>query len=235
MSAPEIKRVLKETLAYIEYHRLGPGDRLPSERDLAERLTTGRGPVREALSVLEAVRIVERRPNAGFFLRDFSRDGSIDALVLWADFGIPLSPREVTDAVEMRRILEVQAVRLACERRAPEDLERLRAVLAETEARIAAGGSIAEQDAKFHLAIVQATHNEVFLRVVNSFYLMSRARRERYFESAEQCRRSHAQHRQIVSAIDRGDAGAGVALLERHLKGVETYWLATLTRGTSLR
>jgi DNA-binding FadR family transcriptional regulator len=235
MIAPETRRVLKETLALIDYHRLGPGDRLPSERDLAEKFTVGRGAVREALTVLETVRMLERRPNSGFYLRDRSRDLSLDALVLFSDFGIPLSEGDVRNAVEMRRILEVQAVGLACQRRQAADVDRLRALLDDSEATLAADGSLAELDAAFHLAVVAATHNDVFFRVVNSFYLLSRQRREVYFQDPRQGRRSHAQHREIFAAIERGDAGAGVGLLERHLQGVETYWLSTLATGAPAR
>jgi DNA-binding FadR family transcriptional regulator len=59
--------------------------------------------------------------------------------------------------------------------------------------------------------------------------LLSRSRRELYFRDLAQGRRSHAQHRQIADAIEARDPGKGVSLLERHLKGVETYWLSTLT------
>src|SRR5262245_23419483 len=201
MSAPETERILKETLAFIEYHRLGPGDRLPSERDLAVRLAAGRNAVREALTVLETVRIVERRPNAGFFLRSSGSQHSIEALVLSADHGIPLQPEQVADAVEMRRILEVQAVQLACERRTEADLGRLQEVLDETERELEAGRPIGDLDTRFHLAIVAAAQNELFSRVVNSLHLMSRARREVYFQDPQQGRRSHAGHLEIFAAI----------------------------------
>jgi DNA-binding FadR family transcriptional regulator len=228
MSASEIKRVLKETLAYIQHHRLGAGDRLPSERDLAARFGVGRGAVREALTALETVRLLERRRNSGFYLRDASLHGSVEAMVLSADFGVPLTRQEVTDAVEMRRILELEAARLACARRTDADLEALRAALAEAEVEIAAGRPIGDQDVRFHLALVAATHNEVFTRLVNSFYLLSRARREAYFRAPAQCRRSHAEHRAIFDALAARDARAAVERLEKHFKGVESFWLATL-------
>lgn len=228
MAEPEVKRIVKETLAMIDFHRLRPGDRLPSERDLAERLGVGRGAVREALTVLETVRLVERRRSAGFFLREAASE-SLEALVLCADFGLPLSEAQVRNAVEMRRILELQAVRLACERRDEDDLARMSNLLQQSEEALAEGRSMAAQDAQFHLAIVAATQNDTFSRVVNSFFLMSRARREVYFQDAGQGRRSHAQHRALFQAIERQDAKAAVSLLEKHLQGVEAFWLSTLT------
>ena len=231
MSAPETRRVLKETLDYVAYHRLGPGDRLPSERELAERFHVGRGPVREALAVLETVRVLERRAQAGFFLRDITRDLSLDAMVLFSDFGIPISESDVRNAVEMRRILELQAVGLACDRRTLADLDRLQLVLEASEAKIAAGQSIAEQDADFHVGIVLATQNDVFVRVVNSFYLLSRSRREAYFQNPKQCQKSHAQHLSLFRTIQQQDCNGALAQLQAHLQGVESYWLATLIEG----
>ncbi len=224
----EQRRIVKETMALIQHHRLGPGDRLPSERDLAERLAVGRNAIREALSVLETVRIVERRASSGFFLRDTTGETSLEALVLLADFGVPLTEQQVRDAVEMRRILELQAVVLACERRTDEDLNRLREVLEQSEAALQAGISLADFDARFHLSIVAATQNDVFTRVVNSFYLMSRARREVYFESAAQGRRSHTHHLRILTAVENQDGVQSVQLYNMHLQGVETFWLTTL-------
>ena len=161
-------------LAFVAHRRFEPGDRLPSERELAERFGVGRNAVREAVAVLETLRMVERRPNSGIYLREVGRQGSLDAMVLQADLGVPLTEAEVAEVVELRRILELQAIRLACERRRDADIERLDRVLAAGEATIAAGGNLADRDAEFHLAVVEATGNHVLLRVVNSFYLLSR-------------------------------------------------------------
>ena len=217
-------------LAFVAHRRFEPGDRLPSERELAERFGVGRNAVREAVAVLETLRMVERRPNSGIYLREVGRQGSLDALVLQADLGVPLTEAEVTEVVELRRILELQAVRLACERRRDTDIDRLDAVLAAGESTIAAGGNLAGRDAEFHLAVAEATGNHVLLRVVNSFYLLSRARRRHYFADGTRAPTSQAQHAAMRDAIAARDAQRAGALMGQHLQGVESYWRELLQR-----
>jgi DNA-binding FadR family transcriptional regulator len=71
---------------------------------------------------------------------------------------------------------------------------------------------------------VAATKNDVLLRFINVFYLMSRKRREVYFHDSQQSKRSHAQHLQLYRAIVERDAELGQKILRRHLKGVDAYF-----------
>ncbi|MCK8787841.1 FadR family transcriptional regulator [Roseomonas sp. NAR14] len=222
--------LIQRLLPYIHERRLAPGDRLPSERDLAERFGVGRGAVREAIAVLETLRMVERRPNSGIYLRPVESEGSVEALVLQAGIGVPLSPAEVREIVELRSLLEVQAIALACERREAAHLAQLDGILAESERLLAAGGTLTDLDAAFHLAVVEAVGNRVFLRLVNAFYLLSRQRRQRFFAESGQSAASHAQHVAMRDAIAAREADRAVALMRRHLKGVESHWMVLLGR-----
>lgn len=74
-------------LSFIRERRYQPSERLPSERDFAEKFDTSRGAVREALAALETMRVIERRPNSGIYLRKIE-ESSIDALVLYAESGV---------------------------------------------------------------------------------------------------------------------------------------------------
>jgi DNA-binding FadR family transcriptional regulator len=201
-----------------------PGDKLPSERDLAAEFGMSRSALREALIRLDTLRIVESRPKSGVYLQPFAAERSVEAMVLFAETNTPLTADEVAQSVELRSVLESESMRLACERRTPEDLERLRAILRQSEETIAAGGTIANLDPEFHMGIVAATHNDLLLRVVNVFYRASRKRREVYFQAPAQSQRSHAQHLQLFRAIEARDAEAGQEMLRRHLKGVDAYF-----------
>jgi DNA-binding FadR family transcriptional regulator len=201
-----------------------PGDKLPSERDLAAEFGMSRGAVREALIRLDTLRIIESRPKSGIYLQPYGAARSIEAMVLFAETNTPLSAAEVAQSVELRSVLESEALRLACLRRTPEDLQRLQAILDQSEAAMASGGTLADLDAEFHKAIVAATHNDVLLRFINVFYLMSRKRRETYFQAGGQSQRSHRQHQQLYRAIETHDAEAGGRILRRHLKGVDAYF-----------
>ena len=222
--------LIARLLPFIAHHRLAPGDRLPSERELALRLGASRPALREALAVLERLRVVERRPHSGIYLRAVAQQGSIEAMVLQAELGVPLEEAEVREAVELRRIMEMQAIRLAAQRRDAADLARIEAALAAGARCVAAGENLGEADALFHLAVVEATGNRVFLRVVNAFYLMSRGRRRAYFADGTRAAGSQRQHALMRDAIAAGDADAAEAAMGGHLRGVEGYWLELLKR-----
>ena len=180
--------------------------------------------MREALTALEFMRVVERKPNSGIYLQAMAKVTSVDAMVMFQEAGVPPLNEEVTDFVETRRILEIQSLSLACERHSQADLDRLDRILADSETEIAHGRPIAVQDADFHLALVECTHNQVFLRLVNSFYLTSRAQRQIFFEDPAQCRRSHADHLALMAALRDRDPDRAVAVLDRHLTTVGDFW-----------
>ncbi len=201
-----------------------PGDKLPSERDLAALFGMSRSAVRESLIRLDTLRIVESRPQSGAYLQPQGAERSIEAMVLFAETDTPLSAAEVAQSVELRSVLEGEAMRLACIRRTPEDLARIKQILKDSEAALERGESLAEFDPVFHKAVVAATQNDVMLRFVNVFYLMSRKRREVYFHDPVQSKRSHAQHVQLFKAIEAQDVEQGQKLLRKHLKGVDAYF-----------
>lgn len=225
--------VIAGIMSYLEERRLQPGDRLPSERDLAERLGVGRNVVREALATMAALRMLESRPNSGIYLRHLSRESSFEALVMLADMGATPTPTEVAETMEVRAHLEALAVRLACARRTDEDLRRLQDVLARTDALLQEGGNIVEMDTEFHMALVDATHNSVLVRVLNAFYRFTAGRRRLLFADREHGKASAADHRKLFKLIDRRDeAKAEVAIL-RHMDRARSYWSAVLCESAS--
>jgi DNA-binding FadR family transcriptional regulator len=219
-------------LTFIRERRYQPLERLPSERDFAEKFDTSRNAVREALAALEAMRVIERRPNSGIYLRN-SDESSIDALVLHAESGLPFQTHEIDDAFEVRRILEVQAVRLACNRRTSEDIGELHTVLGNTKKRIAQKETIEAEDEAFHLAIFVATKNDILLRVVKSFYEMSRQRRRVYFADHRRGRRSYEDHCKILEAIENRRVGQAEQSMSDHLSQATETWQELLGEPSS--
>ena len=78
--------------------------------------------------------------------------------------------------------------------------------------------------------MAEATGNRVLLRVVNSFYLLSRTRRRHYFADGTRAPTSQTQHAAMRDAIVAGDAERAAALMGQHLQGVESYWRELLQR-----
>jgi GntR family transcriptional regulator, transcriptional repressor for pyruvate dehydrogenase complex len=229
----EVDRVVADLVAYMRKRGYEAGERIGSERDFATRFGVGRGVVREALSALESMRVVERRPNSGIYLRPIASEGSIDAMVLFNDLGIPATQSEVNQLVEMRRMLEIQSVAMAAMRWQQQDMHALDAILLATEGRLARRESIVEQDAAFHLQVVACTQNQFIHRIAHSYYLALRAGRHLYLEAHEQCAASHLGHVALRDALHARDPQRAVQAMEAHLVGMESYWLERVEDNSS--
>ena len=216
------KNLLPDLAAYLYASSDAASGRAPSERELAEHFTVSRGQIREALAILEAMRIVERRAKSGIFLT--TRTASVEALALFAKAGLPLDPIQIYEAVELRKIHEIKAAELASQRATEENFATLREILDRSGARIARGELLADEDRDFHLEIVRATQNTVFFRVCSVYYAMSERRLPIYFSDIDPCRKSNAEHIQIFEALVRRDANLAQALMSAHLQGAESYW-----------
>lgn len=214
--------LISKLVGFLLLRKYDSGERVPSERELALRFKVGRGNIREALSYLEALRIIERRAKSGIYMAEDT--AGIEALAFYAQLGIPLDASDVRNTVEIRRIHEIAAIQLACERATLKNFEKLRAILQTSEEKMARGEPINEEDRDFHLEIVNATQNTVFARIVNIFYLMTEKRRLIYFQNPQRCRASHDEHLKIFQAIATRDRAAAVDLVHTHLQGVDSYW-----------
>jgi DNA-binding FadR family transcriptional regulator len=205
------------------------GGKAPSERDLAEHFSVSRGQVREALAILEAMQLIERRAKSGIYLSEDA--GGIETMAFFARAGIPLEARQIYEAVEVRKIHEIKAAELAAERATEANFDRLRDILGRSEARLAEGLGLDRLDQEFHLEIVRATQNTVFLGICTTFYALSEGRLQVYFRKPDRNRKSHDEHRQIFEALVARDAMLAQALMVSHLRGAMSYWTELLEPG----
>jgi len=216
------KDLLPQLAAYLIAETDARSHRTPSERELAEHFQVSRGQIREALAILEAMRLVERRAKSGIYLT--TGEASVEALALFARAGLPMDPVQIYETVELRKIHEIKAAELACTRATDENYEALREILRISEAKVAAGEPIHDEDKDFHLEIVRATKNSVFYRVCALYYVMGEGRLPIYFNDPARGRKSHAEHLQIFDALVRRDGNLAQALMSAHLQGAESYW-----------
>jgi DNA-binding FadR family transcriptional regulator len=220
------KNLLAELASHLFSFSEKESGRTPSERELAEHFAVSRGQIREALAILEAMRIVERRAKSGIYLT--TRQASVEALALFAKAGLPLDPVRIYEMVELRKIHEIKAAELACSRATEHNYQRLREILAICEKKVAKGEPLHEEDRDFHLEIVRATQNAIFHQVCSVYYVMGESRLPIYFSAPERGRRSHAEHLQIFDALVRRDGNLAQALMSAHLQGAESYWKGLL-------
>lgn len=211
-------------LEYLRACHFQAGDRLPSERTLAETLGVGRNSLREALATMAVLRVVEIRPHSGIYLRNVSAESSFENMVLLEQAGASPDAAEILEMIEVREPLEKEAMRLACERRTDEDLDTLRALLEEERQALREGLNTFGHDQRFHLRVIESAHNTVLLRLLNAFYQLGARRRSVFFASRGRARESAAEHARIFDAIARRDTDTATALIQKHVQRARLYW-----------
>ncbi len=140
---------------------LKPGDPLPTEDELSGELDVSRTVLREAIKVLAAKRLVESRPKTGTRVQPRSEWNLLDPDVLAWQLEAGPDPRFLEDTLELRRLIEPKAARLAAERATDEEIAALQKAYDEMER---AGGNFEafkEPDLRFHTLILEACHNEL--------------------------------------------------------------------------
>jgi GntR family transcriptional repressor for pyruvate dehydrogenase complex len=210
--SPLYEQVAERLRAFIDAEQLQPGDRLMSERDLAERLGVSRTSVRQALTALKVMGLVEIRHGDGVYLVRTSSElipGLISEIV-GSEVDHPM-------IWEVREGIEVQAARLAAERRTHADLAAMAKAIAEMAASIAAGGDGIEGDRDFHRAVIAAAHNRLLRELTDQ---LSDAIDRTSAASLTHVGRppiSLEHHRAILEAIETGDPTRAAEEMRRHV------------------
>ncbi|NCO20558.1 MAG: FCD domain-containing protein [Rhodobacterales bacterium] len=202
---------------------LRPGERLPSERDLAEKLGVSRPSLREAIAELQDRGLISARANAGIFVSDSLNAAFPEALArLFASH-----PEAVFDYIAFRRDLEGLTAERAARHGTDTDLQLIDTLLTKMEAAHIRRdpATEAELDAAFHLAIVEAGHNVVMLHIMRS---MSALLRQGVFFNRQMMFRQRTtrttlleQHRAINAALQARNPAGARAAVEAHLNFVE--------------
>src|SRR5205807_8261983 len=142
------QEIVRQVKAMIAEGRLKSGDRLPPERDLAEKFVVSRSSVREALRALESLGLVEIRAGEGTFVREVSVESLIEPLAL-----MMVSQRgALAELFEARRLLEPGIAALAASRATLEEVSEMERILEEQSKEIAECRTGLVQDAAFHAA-----------------------------------------------------------------------------------
>jgi GntR family transcriptional regulator, transcriptional repressor for pyruvate dehydrogenase complex len=217
------EEIVRQVKVMIAEGRLKGGDRLPPERDLAEKFVVSRTSVREALRALESLGLVEIRPGEGTFIREVSIDALVEPLAL-----LMASQREATgELFEARRLLEPSLAALAATRATPEEIQEMERILEEQSREIGAGRTGLAQDAQFHAAIGTAAHNRAITRIAHAIMDLLTQSREDSLNTPGRPTRSHQDHRRILQAVARRNASAARQAMLDHLVAVEALVIGT--------
>ena len=202
---------------------LRPGERLPAERELSERLGVSRPSLREAVADLQERDLLVSRAGAGIFVTEALGSAFSDTLVqLFARHD-----EAIFDYLDFRRDMEGIAAQRAAIHGTETDLRVIDELFRQMEAAHQKRNPADEAhlDADFHLAIVEASHNVMMLHMMRSMYQLLREgvfyNRQVMFKQRTTREALLDQHRAINSALQARDPAAAHAAVDRHLAYVE--------------
>lgn len=207
---------------------LRPGERLPGERELSERLGVSRPSLREAVAVLQQAGLLTTRAGAGIFVAEVLGAAFSPALIRL--FGS--HDEAVFDYLSFRRDLEGLAAERAARLASDTDLKVVDAIFRrmETAHTRRSPADEARLDAEFHLAIIEASHNVIMLHMMRAMFDLLREgvfyNRQIMFQQRTTRSALLDQHRAINDALMARDPAAARATVEAHMSYVEEALIA---------
>jgi GntR family transcriptional repressor for pyruvate dehydrogenase complex len=211
--------VIEQILQSVHSGELQPGDKLPPERELTKMFGVGRSTLREAISALVLVGYLEVVQGRGTFLKSELPSVTLSA----SDLNEVHTAANIMDLVEVREILECNAVKLAAHRADPNDIRQLSEVLAQMEATVDDIKQFSEYDFEFHITLARATRNAVILEMMKLIVTKVHEQYERFSrKTLFRTDRAVETAAQILSSVADGDGEQASRLMQEHLNLVTT-------------
>ncbi len=209
--------VIEQIMNLIKNNKLKPGDKLPTERELAEKLSISRGSLREAFRVLESRGLIKSKPGGGRYIREIRKNGHNNT----ENIILSLEKSSILELLEAREMFEVKIAEITAQRATPEDIKSIEKALNKmNEEESLKDDKKTESDTEFHLAIASASHNFVFVNIIKLHLDLLRDTREKTQQIPGRREERWREHQAILQAIKESDSKkAGEAML-KHLRNV---------------
>jgi len=224
VSRPRLyKQLVERLLAHVSEAGLSPGQRLPTERELAQQLGVSRASVAQAVVALEVQGILSVRQGDGIYLLHQADPAeTVEELIK--------RRQRLPDILEAREAIEVKITSLAAQRRTDEDLAAIDAALDQMAADVAAGKRGFDGDMTFHKAVTRAARNPILAAMMGLLAESIGETRRESLSQAGRPQQSLAGHRRIAEAIRRSDPEGAAHAALRHITLVGEVALLTWER-----
>ena len=202
--------------------KLQAGDKLPSERELADQFGVSRTAVREAVKALREKGLVEIRPGKGTFIADLA-DGTTG--VVRDSIGLMVGARledGLDDLIQIRAMLEPEIAAIAAREAEDHDFQALQEAVDIMDTALDNADVFIEADLEFHLALARATQNSLIPILIDPVVGLLREQRARIFQVRGGAARGQYHHRRILEAVRRRDPAAARQAMADHLGQVVT-------------
>lgn len=215
-----VDKIIRQIRELIITKQLNSGDKLPSERKLAQRLRVGRSNVRDAIKKLEFYGILKTLPQSGTVVAGIG----ITALEGLISDVLKIENTDFASLVEARVLLEIEATRLAAQRRTDDNIKAIRQALVAHRTKVTAGDPAVEEDLMFHIKIAEASQNTVLKSlmliitpdIIKNFIQLDICKDRRSDEALK-------DHEEILKYIIAGDGDNAAAAMMVHLRDVFDY------------
>jgi GntR family transcriptional regulator, transcriptional repressor for pyruvate dehydrogenase complex len=211
------EKIAKRILSLIKEKQLKPGDRLPSERDLAAMMGISRPSLREALRALSILNIIEIRQGDGTFVTSLDTALLVEPL----EFIFSLDYSTFFNLFEARKILELGIIALAAKRITSEEILRMEACLNHSKENIHNHEVFVQNDIELHDLIAQAAKNPILYRFAKSISKLGEVSRSKTVEIPGVPEQTTIDHENIISALKKRDSFAAEEAMLAHLANVE--------------
>lgn len=212
------ENITQQIVNMIKSGELLPGDRLPTERELAEKLGVSRPVVRESLRTLEASGFIESNIGSGTFVREMSLT---DVITPFSD-SVNLDKKTILELIDLRALLESETVRLATIKINPEGEAKLSYALDLMEKEVQRGEIGLNGDNIFHETIAEIAGNSALRDILNLCKSLLRATRKAALETPGQPLKAIDDHKEMFIAIKEKDTKRAVKLIKEHMQKAHT-------------
>ncbi|MFZ7102864.1 MAG: FadR/GntR family transcriptional regulator [Peptococcaceae bacterium] len=216
------KMVIREIKTAISEGRLKPGDKIPSERELAALLGVSRTSLREALKILEISGVVTIKHGLGIFIAKDNFTNYMRSLINPYAFANP----GIQEVFQIRRLIETEAAAEACRHASNKELAGMFRLLDQTKKLLNTRGStdillLAKQDSNFHQLIIAPLRNSLLEMLVLSLLDLSVNAKIKAMSIPGRLEKSLAEHLEIARALEKRDETAAKQAMLLHLASVE--------------
>lgn len=219
-------QIVDQIIDLVRKGGFGSEAQLPPERDLAEQLGVSRASLREALSALQLLGLVETRSGQGTFVCSGAPAAllRLDASLLYQDLESPFA------ILQARKAVEPNIAAIAARQRSPEAMQRLVEIQELVESDPVGQYLSSEGDRRFHLAVAEATENPVLVSMMTIVYELMGQKLWLLLRNAtaavpERLSRYARQHREVCEAIRAGDSNEAASRMGEHLDSVERFMI----------
>jgi GntR family transcriptional repressor for pyruvate dehydrogenase complex len=216
--ADQVAESIQEMIARGDYN---PGDKLPVENELAEMFSVSRITIREAISKLNLIGIVDVRQGDGTFVKALTPESFMKPLIPY----LIMNKKNLHDVYEVRLLIETKTAELAALNAEPEDLNEIKALLDKLILHAAQKklDLYNETDTQFHCAIAKHSKNLILFTILNLIYDVMKDAIKVGTSAPNALTKSVKYHQLIYDAIAKKDGVRAAQYMTEHIEGGAKY------------